>query len=192
MASRSRHISVQWCKNKSGGLERPEMQSITWLLSPMNRMSAAGRVLRRSAAMGGPRASTRVASAAQTEMAACREGEGEADSGGVGGVGAVPLGDPAGGGGNGLGGSVGGGGCGYGECGGRGGGGVWAEGVQDLGKEGVESASSARVHVSAQEVWGGGRCHRWRWWARVGQSRNRWESVAGAVAQQWHMSWPRL
>ena len=74
LGSRSRHISVQWCKNKSGGLEWPEMQLIMWLLSPMNRMSVAGRVLRRSATMGGPRASTRVVSAAQMGMAACREG----------------------------------------------------------------------------------------------------------------------
>ena len=74
LGSRLRHISVQWCKNKLGGLERLEMQLITWLLLPMNRMSAAGRVLRRSTAMGGPRALTRVASAAQTGMAACREG----------------------------------------------------------------------------------------------------------------------
>ena len=74
LGSRSWHISVQWCKNKSEGLERPEMQSITWLLSPMNRMSMAGRVLRSSATMGGPRALTRVASAAQMGMAACREG----------------------------------------------------------------------------------------------------------------------
>ena len=57
LGSRSRHISVQWCKNKSGGLERPERQSMTWLLSPINKMSAAGRVLRRSASMSGPRAS---------------------------------------------------------------------------------------------------------------------------------------
>ena len=50
LGSKSRHISVQWCKNKSGSLEWLGMQSITWLLSPMNRMSAVGRVLRRSAA----------------------------------------------------------------------------------------------------------------------------------------------
>ena len=65
LGSRSRHISVQWYRNKAGGLQWPEMQSITWLLSLMNRISTAGRVLRRSATMGGPRASTRVASAAQ-------------------------------------------------------------------------------------------------------------------------------
>ena len=31
------------------------------------------------------------------------------------------------------------------------------EGVQDLGKEGVEFAGSAHVYVSAQEVWGWGK-----------------------------------
>ena len=65
LGSRSRHISMQWYRKKSGVLQWPEMQSITWLLSPMNRISAARRLLRRSAAMGGPRPSTRVASAAQ-------------------------------------------------------------------------------------------------------------------------------
>ena len=74
LGSRSRHISMQWYRNKSGGLQRPEMQSIAWLLSPMNRISTVGRVLRRSVAMGGPRTLMRVVSAAQTGMGACREG----------------------------------------------------------------------------------------------------------------------
>ena len=34
---------------------------------------------------------------------------------------------------------------------------MWAEGMQDLGKEGVEFAGSARVYVGAQEGWGGGK-----------------------------------
>ena len=65
LGSRSWHISVQLYRNKLGGLQWPEMQSITWLLLPMNRISTAGRVLRRSAAIGGPRALMRVVSAAQ-------------------------------------------------------------------------------------------------------------------------------
>ena len=34
---------------------------------------------------------------------------------------------------------------------------MWAEGVQDLGKEGIEFEDSVRVYVGVQEVRGGGK-----------------------------------
>ena len=47
LGSRSRHISVQWCKNMLGGLKRPEMQSMTWLLQLVSQHPAVPPVLSR-------------------------------------------------------------------------------------------------------------------------------------------------
>jgi hypothetical protein len=45
LGSRSRHISVQWCKNKSEGLERLEMQSMMWLLQLVSQHPAVPPVI---------------------------------------------------------------------------------------------------------------------------------------------------
>ena len=45
LGSRSWHISVKWCKNMWGGLERPEMQLMMWLLLLVSQHPAVPPVL---------------------------------------------------------------------------------------------------------------------------------------------------